>query len=278
VTGLRPQNIRWEDVERCFTDPIFDIEKIESLLLNIGEELPPNRDREDLVGALNSAASGYAFDYWRQVQPSASEELEQARALSAACRMVLEAVGITQNPLAPRPIETSSLFPTMGRGGLYASASTDGLRSGEEAVLGALRAVRDLKGWADSFATVARKRMAIRSAMPKKKGRRDNRALSRLLEGLTNIYFSAWDELPALKSSRSTGSADLAEVAVAAGGLEGRMYETGEPVPVGFARLLWEVMTALRERGIPAPESPGAVEQAWRRWRRLNGEEWSLTK
>jgi hypothetical protein len=46
------------------------------------------------------------------------------------------------------------------------------------------------------------------------------------------------------------------------------LQDTGAARPLGFFRLIWEVMFRLDERGIPVGElKPGAIERAWRRRR-----------
>lgn len=273
---MRPDAITQTMVHRCFTDPAFDRANTAALQLAVGKPLAPGRTQEGLSVALSDAVASYAFDYWRQVQPDSDTLEAQAQEVSGACRFVLEAVGINQNPVAPRPVAPESLYPALGSGGLFAAAASDGAESGEDAVMSALRAVADLKRWSDKLAGIARKRSAMKlpGALPKR-GKPKNHALDKLLDRLTTIFFTGWDELPTASSSRSTGTADDGESAVALGGLEARSYETGEAVPVGFLRMMCEVMAVIQERGFPAPDTPAATEKAWRRWRK--GEpEWNL--
>jgi hypothetical protein len=273
---MRPDAITRAMVHGCFTDPAFDRINTAALQLAIGKPLAPGRTQEALAVALSNAVASYAFDYWRQVGPDSDTLEAQAKEVSGACRLLLEAVGINQNPIAPRPVEPESLYPALANGGLFASAAMEGAESGEEAVMSALRAVGDLKRWSDALAGIARKRAAMRLPVAAAKGGRPkNHALDKLLESLTEIFFEGWDEVPSVSSSRSTGTPDDAESAVAQGGLEARSYETGEAVPVNFLRMMCEVMAVIRERGLPAPETPSAIEKAWRRWR-SGAPEWNL--
>jgi len=264
----RPDDISWEAVIGCFDAPPFADNDIPAALL---EAAPLTLDRKALSFALGEAAKSYAFDYWRQSQPDSNALKKQARAVSVACKQLLKSVGIHQNPLVPPLVEANSLYPFMARGGLFAAAATEGAESGETAVVNALQRVGDLKRWADSLATVADKRGEMKFRDRRKRGRSTNDALNGLLGRLSDIYISFFEDLPSFNTSRSTGSADEAETVLDGTSLEARMYESGDPVPVRFARLLWEVSAALRHRGIPAPETPGAMAQAWYRWKREFG-------
>jgi hypothetical protein len=278
---LRPA-ITWVEVLSLYPghDEIYTDARTEGLLSAVGKSLAPGRQREELALALSSVTAMYGHEWWDQEKPSEAVAKAQAREVVNSCGSVLNSVGL----YGTRPIADESLYPFLGAGGLYAAAYEDG---GKSAVLAALASVANLKRWAEGYMAHLDKRTAI--SPPPTAGRAPNLALERLLDRLTDIFFEAWDTLPALSTSKKVGATSGAgvpdagrralkewEAAIARGGLEARQYETGEPMPVGFFRFLCEIMAALNERGIPAPETPGAVAQAWRRWKADHGDAWKV--
>lgn len=273
---MRPTAISWELVAHLHSSGSYDHAAISELLISIGKPMVQNADAAALGRRLDASLAHYAFNVWRQIQPGPRAVKEQADVVSSACLLVLRSVGINPNPFVKEALKLEEIYPSLGPGGLYASAAAEGHPSGMEAVSEALEAVENLRRWSNALSEVAGKRQTIKGG-GRRSGRPRNIALSPFFHHLTDTYFMYWDDLPSVSYARSTGTADDAEGCYDSGSLSSRMYETGEAPPVGFLRFLCEVFQRAREHGLPLlPENPSGIEKAWRRWRNEEGTEWLL--
>lgn len=244
---LRPP-FEWSAVQGFYDAPLFDEAKVREMLVAVG---PPNDANDKLPAvahALNEIAKVFAFDRWREAQPSSSKEEAQAKRLELACRSVLEIVGIGDQEPSP-----DNLLPMFGPGGLYGAAALRGEPSGKAAVLNALRGVWLLRQDAEKLAEIAAKRQRMN---PPKAGRPEERSIKRLVAGLSSIYFDVWGKVPTVVRAK------------AATQQAGRETLVGGEVVGPFVRFLVEVTTAIQEK-LGGPRtfyfSADSLAKAWER-------------
>jgi hypothetical protein len=163
-----------------------------------------------------------------------SDKQAEALRLAAACRAVLDIVGVGENEPTPE-----NLHPTFGPGGLFGAAALRGEASGKAATMNNLRALHLLRLDALQMAEQAGKSLAMK---PPEAGRKASRAISGLVRDLSHLYFDVWERLPAI--SRAKGS-----------------NESSGPL----VRLMVPVANALMARGCRFYASPDSLAQYWRR-------------
>jgi hypothetical protein len=238
------------------------LERIEALAIIAAVEANKAINAESLMIGVDSAVGGFV-----EHKPPVGhvDRIEDADALAAACREVLVCLGIaprgnSRDMAARKSIQWRSLRPTLGPGALYTASGA----------LDAVQSVQCLEGWATNIRRhYQQKLQAVAKdarGTGRKRGRRKREPLARFFEDLENLYFDLWDDVPAIRRSRTKGDWREAEATMDNGGVVARIYETGERLPVGFLRFLSELFPLLVKRGLEVPATPGAIDKAIRRW------------
>lgn len=224
----------WAVVESLSAEPLYSDTDILRLFVAVG---PPPDAREKVEATafqLSELGKSFAFDLWRQVQPSASATERQARRLAAALLEALTIAGQGEEEFTPE-----TLPPLLGSGGLWAAAVNRGEPSGKAFTQNALRAMHLLRLDALRLAEVAAKR---RDMSPPKVGRKPDRAMALLVEGLASLYFAVWDSVPAVSRDNTTNE------------------------PIGpLVRLMVDVAGKLRARGLVFGSTPESLAKHWER-------------
>lgn len=239
---LRPR-IEWPVIESCFTRQLFDPARTMALIEKTGKPLHPlglaAAHPDKLQEELNRLGSSFAFDYFMEMQPSASQEHAEANKLATALRSAWRTLGLEGEPTP------EALLPTFGRGGLFGVANMrlgeagDPAPDGAAVTMAALRSLWTLLQDAERFREIARKRANMHIAS---EGRSEQRSLNNLLEALSHLYWNIWIESPGI--TRRGG---------------------GEPPDGPYMRLALGFLEVMRERGVNAYQTAEAVAKRWER-------------
>jgi hypothetical protein len=221
----------WSKVQSCFERPLFDRGRVLELFSQIGRPDDHAEKVDKVVSSLNYISANFAFDLWRERQPSSAAEESEARRLAETCRLLLKIIG--SGDADPTP---ENIHPFFGNGGLYAAAKERGEANGRAATMNALRAVHLLQVDAERLVEIASKRRAMK---PLPKGRPEARAMKHLVESLAHLYAETWERNPGIALQPKAGP---------------------------FVHLLVEVASALRQRlGNHAFSfTPESLAKVWR--------------
>ena len=227
----------WALVAGTLAEPLFDAPRVTELVLAVGAPSDAGERVEGAAFQLSEIAKAFAFDLWREVQPSSDKEGTAALRVAAACEAVLRLTGVGTDA-EPSP---DALLPSFGPGGLFAAANLRGEPSGKVATMDELRAVYLLRLDALKMAEIRAKRSAMK---PAKAGRKRSAALKRLVASLSAFYFDVWGDVPTVSRSKAKASV---------GAVSGR-----------FVRLLSEVNKALQATGLRYYATDESLVQHWR--------------
>lgn len=227
----------WALVSGLLAEPLFDAPRVTELFLAVGAPSDAAEKLEAAAFQLSEIANAFAFDLWREVQPSSDKEGTAALRVAAACEAVLRLTGVGTDA-EPSP---DALLASFGPGGLFAAANLRGEPSGKAATMNELRAVYLLRLDALKVAEIRAKRSAMK---PAKAGRKESRALKRLVASLSAFYFDVWGDVPTVSRSKAKASV---------GAVSGR-----------FVRLLSEVNKALQATGLRYYATDESLVQHWR--------------